>query len=167
MSTIERSASLVRPGDGAEIPNVGMRHKVDPQPFGGALGIVEGTIHPGTLIPPHTHSREDECFYVLEGTLTFDHDGVEEQADTGAYVIRPRGISHAFWNGGTAVARVMVIHTPGTFVRMYDELGALSGRSDLDPEARRREEFELVARWGLTFHWERVAGIAQRHGVRP
>src|SRR5829696_6016758 len=155
MSIIEPAAYLVPPGEGAEIPNVGMRHKVDPKPFSGALGIVEGTISPGTLIPPHTHSREDECFYVLEGSVTFDHDGVEEQAAAGTYVIRPRGIPHALWNSGNAVARVMVIHTPGAFVRMYDELGALSGRRDLDPEARRQEEFELIGRWGLTFHWER------------
>jgi quercetin dioxygenase-like cupin family protein len=144
-----------------------MRHKVDPEPFAGALGIVEGTIRPGTLIPPHTHSREDECFYVLEGTLTFDHDGVAEQAEAGTYVIRPRGIPHALWNSGTSDARVMVIHTPGAFVRMYDELGAISGRTDLDPESRRREERDLIARWGLTFHWERVPEIAERHGVRP
>jgi hypothetical protein len=61
----------------------------------------------------------------------------------------------------------MVIHTPGAFVRMYDELGAIFGRTDLDPESRRREELDLIARWGLTFHWERVPEIAERHGVRP
>lgn len=167
MSTLNRVASLVRPDEGHEIPNVGMRHKVDPEPFDGALGIVEGTIAPGILIPPHTHSREDECFYVFEGTLTFDHDGNVEQAGPGTYVIRPRGIPHAFWNSSKSVARVMVIHTPGAFVRMYDELGAVFDRADLDPEERRREELALIARWGLTFHWERVPEIAQRHGVRP
>src|SRR5215207_2877662 len=167
MTTVKRVVSMVRPGDGAEIPNVGMRHKVDPESFAGALGIVEGAIPPGTLIPPHTHSHEDECFYVLEGSLTFDRVGTVDQAASGTYVIRPRGIPHAFWNSGSAVARVMVIHTPGAFVRMYDELGALSGRTDLDPESRRREERDLIARWGLTFHWERVPEIADRYHVRP
>jgi quercetin dioxygenase-like cupin family protein len=166
MTTVEQ-VSMVRPGDGAEIPIVGMRHKVDPESFAGALGIVEGAIPPGTLIPPHTHSHEDECFYVLEGSLSFDLDGTVEQAAAGTYVIRPRGIPHAFWNSGSAVARVMVIHTPGAFVRMYDELDALSGRTDLDPESRRREERDLIDRWGLTFHWERVPEIADRYHVRP
>jgi hypothetical protein len=61
----------------------------------------------------------------------------------------------------------MVIHAPGAFVRMYDELGALYGQMDLDPESRRREERDLIARWGLTFHRERVPEIAERYGVRP
>ena len=36
----------------------------------GAFSLFEATLVPGTEPPPHVHSREDELFYVLEGSST-------------------------------------------------------------------------------------------------
>ena len=52
-----------------------MTHKVWSEWYAGGLSILEGVIHPGALIPPHTHTREDECMFVIEGELTFDVGG--------------------------------------------------------------------------------------------
>src|SRR5215472_7594107 len=37
---------------------------------GGAFFVAEMTVPPGGGPPPHVHHREDESFYVLEGSLT-------------------------------------------------------------------------------------------------
>lgn len=39
--------------------------------MGGALAIMEITVPQDAVPPPHTHSREDEFFYILEGEGTF------------------------------------------------------------------------------------------------
>ena len=37
---------------------------------GGAYFILEGMVPPGGCPPPHIHQREEECFYLLQGSLT-------------------------------------------------------------------------------------------------
>jgi mannose-6-phosphate isomerase-like protein (cupin superfamily) len=58
--------------------------------------------------PLHTHAREDECNFVLEGELTFDVGGEIVLASAGSFVLKPRGVYHAFCNTGT-------VHTTGTW----------------------------------------------------
>ena len=41
-------------------------------------------------------------------------------------MIKPRGVSHAFWNPGSEPARVMELNVPATFAHYYDEAGAIS-----------------------------------------
>ena len=66
--------------------------------FGGALTSIEGRIPPGDMIPPHTHAREDECAFVLEGELTFDVGGEIVVAPVGSYVHKSRNVPHALCN---------------------------------------------------------------------
>lgn len=40
---------------------------------GGAYGLIEAIVPPGVGAPMHTHSREDEAFYVIEGELGVRH----------------------------------------------------------------------------------------------
>jgi hypothetical protein len=55
----------VRPGEG--VPDRGPDVKASGRSTGGSLTVIEATIDGGP--PRHTHSREDESFYVLTGTL--------------------------------------------------------------------------------------------------
>ena len=66
---------FIGPGEGAYLPVLDITHKVTAQSFGGAFTIIEVGLPPGEMIPPHTHAREDECAFVLEGELTFDVGG--------------------------------------------------------------------------------------------
>ena len=45
--------------------------------------IVEGLIAPGGGPPPHIHHVEDESFYLLEGSATFQADGQTIHAKPG------------------------------------------------------------------------------------
>ncbi len=59
---------LIAPDEGAYLPILNITHKLTAENFGGAFTVIEAGIPPGEMIPPHTHSREDECNFVLEGS---------------------------------------------------------------------------------------------------
>jgi quercetin dioxygenase-like cupin family protein len=158
---------IIRPGAGALVPGMNMVHKVDAGRLEGGLLIMEGEIAAGGLIPPHTHSREDECSYVLAGEVTFQVGDDVITATPGSYVIKPRGVPHAFWNSGGEPARLMEIHVPATFDRFYDELAATMADASMSDQERREAQEALHARYGLTFHWDRIPQLMQRYGVRP
>ena len=58
---------FIGPDEGTYLPVLDIVHKVTAEDFGGSLTIEEWGLPPGQMIPPHTHSREDECNFVLEG----------------------------------------------------------------------------------------------------
>lgn len=59
--------------------------------------------------PPHTHTFEDEVYYVLDGEMTFLLGDHVETAPRGSTVILPRGIAHATWNEGDEPATALTI----------------------------------------------------------
>ncbi|WP_181779074.1 cupin domain-containing protein [Pseudonocardia pini] len=77
---------IVRPGEGRPIDPTLIRMVGREDLPGGGIGIIEGTLAPGHLIPPHTHSDVDELTYVLEGEVTAEIDGEVVVAPTGSYV---------------------------------------------------------------------------------
>ena len=84
----------------------------------GAFGLVEHWEMPvGFASPYHTHHREDESFYVLEGEIAFVCGGTWIKAGPGAFVYGPRQIPHGFKVIGHAPARMLLLCTPGGFER--------------------------------------------------
>jgi quercetin dioxygenase-like cupin family protein len=157
---------LIGPDEGARLPGLGITHKVTAEGFGGALTSIEGRIPPGDMIPPHTHTREDECAFVLEGELTFDVGGRIVIAPAGSFVLKPRGIYHAFCNTGTEVARVLEFHAPGEFEDYYDEYERIV-QSKMDDEERLKARTELGERYGVVWHDELIPEAKARFGIGP
>jgi len=157
---------LIGPDEGAYLPVLGITHKVTGEAFGGALTSIEGLILPGDLIPPHTHAREDECAFVLEGELTFDVGGEIVVAPAGSFVLKPRGVYHAFCNTGTEVARVLEFHTPGAFENYYDEYERIV-QSDTGEDERLKARTELGERYGVSWHDELIPEAMARFGIGP
>ena len=87
-------------------------------------------------------------------------------ATPGSYVIKPRGVPHAFWNASSEPVRIMEIHVPAMFGRFYDEAGAIFDLAMTQQEQREAQE-ALHARYGLTFHWDRVPQLIECYGVKP
>jgi quercetin dioxygenase-like cupin family protein len=167
MSQDPASRAIIRPDDGARVHGMPMVHKVGAHRLGGRLLIVEAQVAPGALVPPHTHTREDECSYVVSGSVVFQVDEEIVTAEAGSYVIKPRGVAHALWNAGSEPARVMELHVPATLASYYDEVGAIFADSAMTEHERRAALEAHHARYGVTFHWDRVAELVDRHGVRP
>jgi quercetin dioxygenase-like cupin family protein len=87
---------------------------------GGQYTLVEITAPAGLQAPLHVHSREDEGFYVLNGTVTIQvgEDLVELAAGEHAY--GPRNIPHRFTIGPEG-ARMLWVLTPGGFEDLVEE----------------------------------------------
>jgi quercetin dioxygenase-like cupin family protein len=74
--------------------------------------IAEGILAPGGGPPPHVHHSEDESFYLLEGSATFQAGGQTIHARPGDFIHIPRGVVHSIKNEGTVPARAVVIISP-------------------------------------------------------
>ncbi len=93
---------------------------------GGTYAAFEFFVPPGGGPPPHTHYREFEGFYILEGELTF-YVGVERlrmTAAAGDFVAAPLGVVHQFSNeSSTAPARAFVIAAPAGVEEFFAAAG--------------------------------------------
>ena len=157
---------LIAPDEGAYLPILNITHKLTAENFGGAFTVIEAGIPPGEMIPPHTHSREDECNFVLGGELTLDVGGQIVLATVGSFAIKPRGIYHALCNTGTEPVRFLEFHTPGEFENYYDEYEQIV-ESEMDEEERLRARTQLGERYGVVWHDERIPEAMARFGIGP
>ena len=88
---------------------------------GGAYFAMEALVPPGGGPPPHIHRREDETFYVIEGSVTFRLGDDLVLAGPGDFVNVPRGTVHCFRNDGRETARMILTFTPGGMERFFEE----------------------------------------------
>jgi quercetin dioxygenase-like cupin family protein len=163
----ENKKIFIAPGEGAHLPVLDIVHKITADRSGGSLTVEEWGLPPGMMIPPHTHTREDECNFVLEGELTCDVGG---ELVVAPYVLKPRGIPHALCNTSTEPVRVIEILTPGGFESYFDEYEEIASKlasGEIDEEEHRRARAELGERYGVTWHDERIPEARARFGIGP
>src|SRR5262249_29019966 len=90
-----------------------------------AFFLAEVLVPPGGGPPPHTHDREDETFYLLQGTVTIwvgDRTvHVTVHASQGDCAHLPRGIVHSFRNTGRESARMLVTATPAGIEKFFEK----------------------------------------------
>jgi quercetin dioxygenase-like cupin family protein len=164
----ENKKSFIAPGEGAHLPVLDIVHKITTDRSGGSLTVEEWGLPPGMMIPPHTHTREDECNFVLEGELTCDVGGEIVVAPVGSYVLKPRNVPHALCNAGTEPVWVMEILTPGGFeayFEEYEQIAAKLASAEIDEEEHRKARAELGERYGVTWHDERISEARARFGI--
>jgi quercetin dioxygenase-like cupin family protein len=89
----------------------------------GKYALWEATVAPGSGPPPHTHSREEEGFYVLEGEMTFQVGERNVTAGPGEFVNMPVGTQHCFRNESSKVVRMLISVAPAGLERMFFEVG--------------------------------------------
>jgi mannose-6-phosphate isomerase-like protein (cupin superfamily) len=83
-------------------------------------------------IPLHRHRIEDEAWYILEGTLRFQHGTREFSASAGAGVFLAHGTPHTFWNPGPGAARYLMIMGPRT-AGLLEALHRSGARGAMEP----------------------------------
>lgn len=74
---------------------------------------------PGGGPPAHCHTREDECFVVQEGRMSFLVNGEWREVETGAMVYLPKNIPHTFRNIGDTPSRMLFSSIPGGFDHFF------------------------------------------------
>jgi mannose-6-phosphate isomerase-like protein (cupin superfamily) len=141
-------SSIVSTGKGKIVTARGsvMAFKAVARQTDGDFSLMERTVPPGGRRPlPHRHVNCSEAFWVLDGTITFVLDGVEQRGGPDDFLLVPRGASHTFGNDSDEPARLLVLHAPAMDA-YFAELDALWSR--LDPPAP-EEERALMARYGM------------------
>jgi mannose-6-phosphate isomerase-like protein (cupin superfamily) len=83
---------------------------------------------PRLIAPPHVHNRDDEAWYVLEGTLGVRAGKDEIEARAGAGVFVPRGTPHTYWNPGPGPVRYLLVMTANVF-HLIQEIHAMRERT--------------------------------------
>ena len=88
---------------------------------GGRYTLVEITAPAELQAPLHVHYREDEGFYVLEGSVTIVVGDDTVELTSGEHAFGPRDVPHRFTVGPDG-ARMIWVLTPGGFEDLIDEV---------------------------------------------
>lgn len=130
----------------------------------GTVAVVEHVLAPGFLgAPLHTHLRENEISFVLEGELTVQVGEEIVTAHAGATLVQPRGILHTFWNSGSTPVRFLEMISPSGFEQYFVELDRIIPRSGM-PDMN-----ALVAlrrKYGLQIDASRLSELILRYDLR-
>lgn len=105
----------------------------------GDLTLIESRTTGGA--PLHVHTREDEYFYVLEGTLKVRLDDDVFEAGPRSFVFLPRGIPHE-WDVVGDEATLLMLTVPAGLDEFLNEFHAA-------PTAEARSQ--VAAKYGITF----------------
>ena len=111
---------------------------------GGQMTIIEVMEPPGAEAPLHVHHREDEGFWLLEGSATFEVGGTKIEAEAGDYLFGPRDIPHRY-TVGSAGCRMLFILTPGGFEDLVIATSEPAGSRTLPPPSEEEPDFERLA----------------------
>lgn len=108
---------ILRPGEGRDYPMGRIRavFKADGDEVQDRYSISEWWLEPHTQGPgAHSH-EEDDIFYVIEGTMSILIGGQWMDAEKGAFVLAPAGLTHDFENRTDSRAGVLNLSFPGGF----------------------------------------------------
>lgn len=112
----------------------GVTVRVRSEHTNGVLSVVEETLTPKTLIPPHVH-RNDVWVHVVSGEIGVLVGDEVASASTGQWALKPRDVPHAMWNAGSAPARIIEVLTPGGTEKWFEEVTHLPADDQLGFDA--------------------------------
>ena len=99
---------------------------------------------PRWIAPLHLHRKDDEAWYVLEGTLCVRVGNDVVEAKAGSAVFVPRGTAHTYWNPGPGLVRYLLVMTSNVYSLIQD-IHAMTERSPAALKAVfERHESELL-----------------------
>src|SRR5919201_2484555 len=100
-----------------------MTLKATGESTGGSLVLLENLTSPGGGPPPHIHTREDEFWYVLDGTFEIRIGDEVYALGPRGFAYAPRGTVHNFRNTAKTPSRVLVGFAPGGMEGFFREAG--------------------------------------------
>jgi quercetin dioxygenase-like cupin family protein len=87
---------------------------------GGAFCLIDASLAPDIGVPRHTHTREEETYYVLSGELKVEVDNQGFLLQPGDTLLVPRNTPHQIKNTGTAENRFLRVFSPAGFENLMD-----------------------------------------------
>lgn len=114
----------------------------------GLYSRIEILVPPGGGPPPHTHTKEEERFYVLEGEFQlWIGDNPPKNLAAGDCATGPKGIQHCFRNVGETTGRLRLLFTPAGLEEYFKELEkarAQGGANLLEQEEALDEKYGII-----------------------
>ena len=145
MSTKTPQSVTVRTGDAKSYNVIG-----DQQTFlltgeqtQGRFTLIEQNNVPGTAVPPHVHTCEDEVFHVVSGQVTFQIGADTVIAEAGTTIYLPRGVAHSFQVTGSEVAKVLMSIVPAGLEEMFRDLSAIALPPDFSEVQRICAQYDV------------------------
>ena len=124
----------------------------------GIYSLFVSTVPPGEGVPIHTHLKEDEAYYLLDGKWeVYDFDKKETLVlgpDTYVYV--PMGLNYGFKNISDRPGRMVLIITPGGLEGFFEEIGqVIEDPQNPPPPPSGPPDFakaaQVAAKYNITF----------------
>ena len=129
-----------------KVGQLGIRYLIDGSDAG-TMGCFELTVPPGSNVPPpHSHSRNEEIAYVLEGTLRYTVGVQTRDLVAGDSMHTPRGTVHAFSNPGETVARALIVLSPDIGAQYFKDVAQVMSAGGPPDKAAL---VGVMARYGL------------------
>jgi mannose-6-phosphate isomerase-like protein (cupin superfamily) len=141
---------------------LGIRDLASSAATDGHAALVEHPLAPRSLgAPVHTHSREDEFSFVVEGRVGFLIGDRILEAGPGDFVSKPRGVPHAFWNAEDVPARIVELIVPGGFEGYFAEMALVLAA----PAPDWGQAAAICARYGIEMDPGSVGDLGARFGL--
>jgi len=103
-------------------------------------------VMPGTGIPPHIHTLEDEIFRVIAGQVEIMVAGETKILNAGDMALAPKNVPHAWTVVGTEKAKMITTAFPAGIEIMFRELAKLpAGPPDF------KKVTEICESYGIRF----------------
>src|SRR3984893_7558149 len=151
---------VLRAGEERSHPGMFPTIKAGAADTGCAMTAMEGALAPWASGPPlHAHSHEDECLFVIDGSVLVQIGDELHTLEPGSFAWMPRGVPHTFANGGPTTARMFGVTLPGGIEEMFAVQSAYLASVDGPPDLA--ELAQLCAPWG------RVVGPPIRAASAP
>jgi quercetin dioxygenase-like cupin family protein len=132
--------------DTIKVGQLDIRYLVDGSESG-SLGIFELSVPSGSNVPPpHSHTHNEECVYVLEGMLRYSVNEVSRDLHPGDWMVTPKGAVHQFSNPNPGLARALIILTPDIGAQYFRDVAEVVNAGG-PPD--KRKLLGVMARYGL------------------
>jgi quercetin dioxygenase-like cupin family protein len=107
---------LSGPGAGRTVTHGGTSAelKLAGEQSGGDWAVVEWRVRAGEEPPVHTHTREDEALYVLEGAITAYVGDEKVEVEAGSYAALPKNVPHGLTVRGEEARLLVTLEPAGT-----------------------------------------------------
>ena len=113
----------------------------------GTMGMFELSIPPGSNVPPpHSHTRNEECVYVLEGSLRYAVGDTTRDLGPGDSMFTPKGTVHRFSNPFSGPARALIVMSPDIGAQYFLDVASVVNAGGPPDKAALAS---VMARYGL------------------
>jgi len=143
-------ATIIKPEQAQSLKAFGLDLKIllTTEATGGAISVLMAWHKPGEGPPDHVHFKQEEIFFVLEGTYELTVGGKTTTIGPGAIVFVPRNAVHRFKNVGDTTACMLDWSLPGGqdhYFREISELDASGFSGEKVAEISRKFHTNILA----------------------